>query len=193
MRPLSSFGAIPLAAALLIVMTDVAGADALAPPGRSERSVVICGGAHYARVYTETDTAWGYTFEAVFPPGSVAQLTRALGDRGFGMALRYNKTFVENVGKFEGGEIGFRRYLDRGGSESRRLWWGAGFGQHIVRLDGESGGKSTWSLHLDAGIEWEPSERFLLQLELVNRSLEFSTDSFSASSLILTLGTRIDP
>jgi hypothetical protein len=174
----------------LLLMTLPAGAGAMVsddPPS----GTWLTFGMNYCRVYMHPETAWGYAGTVVFHPDQVAQFSQTLASWNLGLALRYNRTKVEKVATFEGVEIEGRRYFSpiRGGL---RPWLGAGLGQQWVEWSGESGGTSRWSWHLSGGIEREFKTRFLGQLGLVNRLIEFSNDSFSGSSLVLTFGMRID-
>ena len=69
---------------------------------------------------------------------------------------------------------------------------GGGLGQYSVDWDAEDRRRSIWSAVLEGGFELSLGRRWLIELALHNRSIEFSRDSFSGSSLILTFGTRLD-
>ncbi|MCP4548312.1 MAG: hypothetical protein GY835_17765 [bacterium] len=155
-------------------------------------SVILSFGGNYSYIYTQPETAWGYSASALFPPGRVAQVSETISRLGMGMALSYNKTFVEEVGRYEGGEVICRKYLGTPGRRAR-YWLGGGLGLYHVRWEGATGGSSKSSLVFSGGVEIDLGSRFILDVELVNRSLEFATNSLSGSAVILMLGMRIDP
>lgn len=176
-----------LASALALL---VAAGAVRTPAHAAEGGAYLLGGGHAARVWDQSETARGLSVTTLFRPGSVAQFSQRLADARLGLTLGYNRSRLEGLAKVEGMEITVRRYV--GPSERPlRPFVAAGLGQNNVELDA-GGARSIWSAVLGGGLERELGGRFLIQLDLLTRTVEFSTDSYTLTALTLSFGARID-
>ncbi len=165
-------------------------------PGRAlaaaddEARLFVAVGGHFAHIYEHPESALGFDAACVFPPATVGQFSETLEELDLGFALGYQRSVMKGKAIVEGMEITLRRYLDAGPA-GLVPFLAFGLGQNAVKPVGEDA-RSTWSAVLSAGAEWRFSSRFLMQMELLSRSVEFSNDSFSMTTFTLTFGTRFD-
>jgi hypothetical protein len=176
-----------LAAGALGLLVGATPAQAALSDGR--QSFIAVGG-HFAQVYHPSETATGFTAAFVFRPDGVAQFSRTLADHGLGLGLAYNRSVLSGSAVVEGMEFTARRYFARD-RDSWHPFLAMGLGQNQVKPAG-GGSRSIWSAVLGVGSEWDLSSRWLIQLELTTRTVEFSNDSYTMSALTLTFGARID-
>lgn len=177
------FGAV-LLLALCLGPREVLGA------AQGEDGIYLAVGGHFAHIYEHPESGPGFYLACVFPPAAVGQFSEALAKRGLGFALAYQRSVMEGEAVVEGVELTLRRHLDLG-PDNLTPFLGFGLGQSAVKPEGGDP-RSTWSAVLGVGAELNLSDRFLVQLEVLTRSIEFSNDSYTMTALTLTFGTRFD-
>lgn len=170
---------------LLLGGTDAANADL-----PSEPASFLALGGHYGHFYEAAEWTPGFTAACVFRPGAVAQFSETLSRRGLGLCLRYSSSAVKGQARVRSAEFSARRYFGATG-RSAFPYLEVGLGQSGVRYD-SGGSRSTWTAVLGGGVEWDLTSRFILQLELLTRMVEFSNDSFTMTALTLSFGARFD-